>query len=102
MDIIITKSNKKDKKYKANIKDDNKNKTIHFGQAGASDMTQHGDEKRKKNYINRHRAREDWTLSGIDSAGFSSKHLLWNKPSFNESFKDLKKKYPSINFIYKK
>jgi len=95
------KSDKKDKKFKAIVKDKDKKKTIHFGQAKASDMTQHGDEDRKKRYISRHKKNEDWTKSGIETAGFYSKHLLWNKDSMDKSFTNLKKKFPSINFIYK-
>ena len=95
------KSDRKDKKFKAIVKDRDSKKTIHFGQAGASDMTQHGDESRKMRYISRHKKNENWNKSGIDTAGFYSKHLLWNKDSFEKSFKNLKKKFPTVNFIYK-
>lgn len=101
MEITISKSDKKDKKFKAIVKDKDKKKTIHFGQAGASDMTQHKSEDRKKRYISRHKKNEDWTKSGIDTAGFYSKHLLWNKDTMDKSFSNLKKRFPSINFIYK-
>ena len=101
MEVIITPSKKKDKKYDANIKTRDSNKTISFGANGYEDYTTHQDPKRKERYISRHKKREDWTKSGIDSAGFYSKHLLWNKPSFKDSFKDLKSKYPSIQFTYK-
>ena len=101
MDVTIMKSDKKDKKFKAIVKDKDKKKTIHFGQAGASDMTQHKSEDRKKRYISRHKKNEDWTKSGIDTAGFYSKHLLWNKDTMDKSFSNLKKRFPSINFIYK-
>ena len=40
MNIIIKPSNKTDKKYMAIIDD---KKTVHFGQAGASDFTKHKD-----------------------------------------------------------
>ena len=101
MNVTIMKSDKKDKKFKAIVKDKDSKKTVHFGQAGASDMTKHGDETRKVRYINRHKKNEDWTKSGIDTAGFYSKHLLWNKDSFDKSFKNLKKKFPTVNFTYK-
>ena len=101
MEITISKSDKKDKKFKAIVKDNDSKKTIHFGQFGASDMTKHGDEKRKERYIARHQKNENWTKSGIHTAGFYSKHLLWNETSFDKSFKDLKKKFPSITFTYK-
>ena len=52
MNIEISKSNKKDKQPMAVI--DGK-KTIHFGQAGASDFTKHKDPDRKDNYISRHK-----------------------------------------------
>ena len=101
MDVTIMKSDKKDKKFKAIVKDRDSKKTVHFGQAGASDMTKHGDESRKMKYISRHQKNENWNKSGIDTAGFYSKHLLWNKYTFDKSFKDLKKKFPSITFTYK-
>ena len=50
--IYITKSNRKDKKYMAII--DNK-KTIHFGATSYEDFTTHKDEKRKQNYMTRHK-----------------------------------------------
>ena len=101
MNVTIMKSDKIDKKFKAIVKDKDSKKTVHFGQAGASDMTKHGDEKRKDIYISRHKKNENWNRSGLDTAGFYSKHLLWNKDSFDKSFKNLKKKFPSINFTYK-
>ena len=54
-EINITKSNKPDKKFKATI---NNTKTVHFGQAGASDMTQHKNEVRNNRYIARHKKKD--------------------------------------------
>ena len=48
MEVIIRKSKKKDKKFDAIV--DGK-KTISFGSAGMSDMTQHKDPERKQRYI---------------------------------------------------
>ena len=45
MEIIIKPNHIKNKKFDAVISN---NKTIPFGQAGASDMTQHKNEDRKK------------------------------------------------------
>ena len=56
MDIVISKSNRKDKKLKAVI--DNK-KTIHFGASGYSDYTKHKDDTRKDAYIRRHKKNEN-------------------------------------------
>ena len=89
MEVIIKPSSKKDKKYDAII--DGK-KTVSFGAAGASDYTIHKDTARKNRYIDRHKDNEDWSKSGIKTAGFYSKHILWNKPSIKESIHDLNKK----------
>ena len=99
MEIIIKKSTNINKKFDAVI--DGKKK-ISFGQAGASDFTQHKDKDRKNRYIDRHKSNEDWTKSGIRTAGFYSKHVLWNKPTIEASVNDLNKKYKDINFKYKK
>ena len=86
------KSNKPDKKYFIITKD---NKKVYFGAAGMSDFPHHKDEERKQRYINRHKANEKqfWNKSGIDTASFWSRFLLWNKPTKNESYKYIKNKY---------
>ena len=73
MEVIISKSKKPDKKYDARI---NGSKTVSFGEKGASDFTKHKNTDRKEIYIDRHKAREDWTKSGATTAGFYSKHVL--------------------------
>ena len=88
MNIVIKPSSRKDKKFEALI--DGK-KTIHFGQAGASDFTQHKNEARKKLYENRHRKNEQW--NNPLTAGFWSKNILWNKKTLSESIKDTNNKY---------
>jgi protein required for attachment to host cells len=88
MEIIVKKSDKTGKKYMAVI--DGK-KTIHFGQAGASDFTIHKDLERKQRYINRHKKRESW--DNPETAGFWAKNLLWNKETLKESINDINKKY---------
>jgi len=75
------------------------NRTIHFGAAGMSDYTQNKDPSRKKRYIDRHRKRENWTKSGLKTAGFWSKHILWNKPTIRESIKDIENKF-DVNIKY--
>ena len=90
MNVEIQKSTNKDKKYKAVI--DGK-KTIHFGQKGAEDYTMHKDKERKERYIQRHKKRENWGLGGVDTAGFYSKNILWNRPTIESSINDLNKKY---------
>ncbi len=84
------KSDKPDKKYYIITKTEKK---VYFGQASASDFTKHKDEDRKNRYILRHQTNEDWGKSGIDTAGFWSRWLLWNKPTIKESYDDIKKRF---------
>ena len=99
MIVEISKSNKSDKKLKAVIND---NKTIHFGSFSHSDFTKHNDPKRKELYINRHKERENWTKSGVDTAGFYAKHILWGEKTIEKSIDKLNNKYKDITFKYKK
>ena len=96
MDIVISKSNRKDKKLKAVI--DNK-KTIHFGASGYSGYTKNKDDNRKDAYIRRHKKNENWAY--FKTAGFYAKHILWNKPSILESVKDTNKQFKNIHIKYK-
>jgi len=98
MNITLKKSNKPNKKYMVIIDD---KKTIHFGSKGMSDYTIHKDKERKNRYIDRHKKRENWTKSGIKSAGFWSKHISWNKPSLRESIRDTEKRF-NIKIKYSK
>ena len=58
-------------------------KTVHFGANGYSDFTIHKDPERMKRYDARHKTNENWTKSGIYTAGFWSKWILWSKPSLH-------------------
>jgi hypothetical protein len=98
MDVVISKSDNKNKKMKAVI---NGKKTVHFGQAGASDMTQHKDKDRKQRYIDRHKKNENWGASGVDTAGFYSRWLTWNKDTLTKSVDDLNKRFKNINIKLK-
>jgi hypothetical protein len=84
------KSDKPDKKFYIITND---NKKVYFGQASASDMSIHKDEVRKLRYITRHYKNENWTKSGIDTPGFWSRWYLWNKPTLEASYKDIKKRF---------
>lgn len=69
--------------------------SIDFGAAKPyyEDYTIHKDKERKRRYIQRHQKRENWTKSGINTPGFWSKNLLWNKKTIEESIKDIEKKF---------
>lgn len=89
MIVYLCKSTKSDKKYMVKID----SKTVHFGAAGMSDYTKHKDSERKSRYITRHKKRENWNKSGIKTAGFWSRWLLWNKSSLKSSITDIEKKF---------
>jgi hypothetical protein len=92
MDVIISKSKKKDKKFDALI---NGKKTISFGAKGYSDYTINKDLERKKNYLNRHRKTENW--KDPNTAGFYATNLLWNKTTLKKSIDDVNKNNSKIN-----
>jgi len=95
LQVKLSRSEKPDKKFKVNVG----LKTIHFGAKGMSDYTINKDPNRKRLYIKRHdprgrvKARENWSKSGIKTAGFWSRWLLWNKPSLDESIRDIEKRF---------
>lgn len=90
MSYKLEQSNRKGKRYKITTPD---GKSIHFGSDQHENFTMHGDKTRRKRYISRHKKREDWTKKGINSAGFYSKHLLWNKDTLEDSIKATEKKF---------
>ena len=82
------------KKYQVTLKSaDGKLKKIKFGSSGYDDYTKHKDDKRKESYLSRHEAREDWTKTGISTAGFWSRWILWNKRTIGASLNDVKKRF---------
>lgn len=90
--ISLKRSANPEKKYDATIETDTgREKTISFGNAGSRDFTLTKDEVLKKNYIARHRVREDWT--DPTTAGFWSKNILWNKKTIAESLRDTKARF---------
>lgn len=89
--IYLSRSSNPKKKYMVKVK----NKTIHFGSKIPfyQDYTIHKDLERKQRYIDRHRANEDWTKSGITTAGFWSRWLLWGEPTLRESIQKIEDKF---------
>lgn len=72
-------------------------KTVYFGQNGASDYTIHKDDKRRMNYIARHKSRENW--NDLNKAGTWSRYLLWEKPTLNEAIRNMERRFNiKINF----
>ena len=91
--VAIQRSSRTGKKYMAKVGD----KTVHFGATGYQDFTTSKDETRKASYLARHRANEDWALSGVDTAGFWARWLLWNKPSITSSIRDINQRFTTLN-----
>ena len=93
MFVEIKPATQKGKKLQAIFYDEDKKKikTIPFGQAGASDFTQHKDKERRTRYDIRHEKREDWT--NPMTAGALSKFILWNLPTLKASIADFRKRF---------
>lgn len=74
------------------------NRRVYFGGYGYHDYTlyfkefgkKYADEK-KKAYIARHKANENWTKSGIDTAGWWCYKYLWSYPTKEEAYEKIKK-----------
>jgi len=92
----LKSSTRKDKKWMVITPE---NKKIHFGAKGYEDYTIHKDKERKNRYVTRHKAKENWNKSGINTAGFWSYWILWNKPSLEDSIQFTEKKF-KINVIF--
>lgn len=89
----IRRSRKEEKKWDAVfVKPDGKEKTVSFGARGMSDYTKHKDKTRKQRYIKRHAGMgENW--KDPMTPGALSYWILWNKPSFDASLADFKKRF---------
>jgi hypothetical protein len=76
---------------------------IDFGQRGASDYTVHKDAERMRRYVVRHggstaasssSTKESWgAKSGLWTAGFWSRWLLWSRPSLAAAKKLISSKF---------
>ena len=90
--IILEKSEKPEKRFKVKIDE----KTIHFGSGkpkGKGAYIDHKDKEIKKNWEARHKVKENWSKSGIKTAGFWAKNILWSKPNLDDSIKNTEKKF---------
>ena len=68
-------------------------KKVHFGATGYSDFTIHKDHDRMLRYTQRHKKNENWKKSGIYTAGFWAKWILWNKPTLLASIRDTEQRF---------
>lgn len=66
---------------------------VDFGAKGYDDYTTHKDKHRRDLYKMRHVSRENWKISGILTAGFWSRWLLWNLPNLRDSLDDVRRRF---------
>ena len=97
MDVVISKSDNKNKKYKAVI--DGK-KTVHFGHSSYDDFTTHKNSKRRDNYIAR-TSKQDHSKQNVASPAWMSRFILWEKPTLKGAVESANKKYKDINIKLK-
>ena len=96
MRVFFKPSNRKDKKLMAIFTDDDKTEIInivHFGAKNMSDFTQHGDEQRKQNFLNRFNKLIKKNKNNKMSPMTLSHLILWNKESLEDSIEDYKKRF---------
>lgn len=87
----VHQSDKPEKKMYAELQSDSgRTKRVYFGAAGMSDFTKNKDPERKKSYIARHQATEDW--SNPETAGFWSRWVLWNLTNKSEAIAEATRK----------
>ena len=90
---IVTATDNKHK-YTVTIEDNEKKlHKVHFGAKSYSDYTHHRDPERKRLYILRHKTTENWKKSGILTAGFWSRWILWNCETMKDSIADVKRRF---------
>ena len=108
MRVQLTPSPDRRKKYRVTFVDGD---YVDFGANGYSNYTKHGDASRMRSYVRRHGGNippklekttnvrrihtdmlkvesstsEDWTRSGIRTAGFWSRWLLWSQPTLEKA-----------------
>ncbi len=93
MNVHLMKSPNHKKKFRVIFMN---GRTVDFGAANYSNYTIHQNPIRKNHYVNRHRARENWTKAGMYTAGFWSRWLLWSQPTMALAKKLIKKKFNLI------
>jgi hypothetical protein len=90
--LEIRPSKNKNKKFDAIFYvNDIQAKIIPFGAKNYFDYTTGTTDEQKRNYLNRHRSREDWETP--ITAGSLSRWLLWHTRDFEKNIKLFKKKF---------
>ena len=85
--IKFSRSERKGKKYMMVFED----RTIHFGSDVSQTFVEGASEKKRANYIARHKVREDWNSI---NAGSASRFILWGKSrNIQTNLKDYLKRF---------
>ena len=95
-----------DTKYKYFIVT-NQGRKIRFGSAKNRDYTIYYKEfgkdiaNQKRNaYLARHsKLKENWNMSGVDTAGWWSRFLLWEYPTIDEAYSHIEKKLINSGYL---
>jgi hypothetical protein len=121
MQVKVVRSPDRKKKFRAILED---GRTVDFGARGYSDYTKHKTPSRMRSYVLRHGGRipkriiaerdpkriqtlmlgvnssdrEEWKITGIDSAGFWSRWYLWSYPDFDSVRKFMSNRF-GIKFV---
>lgn len=76
--LSVRPSTDPEKKFDARFETDTgREKIVRFGARGMSDYTKNKDPERRRRYIERHSARENFNKP--DTPGALSRHLLWGE-----------------------
>jgi hypothetical protein len=85
------------KKYVARFIVNDKPRNVYFGAVGYGDFIQYSKQgkdiaqEKRKAYIARHGANEDWT--DPTKPGTLSRYILWEYPTFQRALKEYKRKF---------
>jgi hypothetical protein len=89
--LRIIPAEREDKKYTAVFEVDGRERRVSFGAAGMSDYTKNKDPERKRLYLARHAARENW--NDPMTPGALSRWILWNEPTLEASIRDYRRRF---------
>lgn len=91
--IKFSRSNRKGKKYMLIL--ENPRKTIHFGSDISQTYISDASDEKKKNYIARHKVRENWNEINPGSA---SRYILWgNSRNIKSNLRDYLTRFKIID-----
>jgi hypothetical protein len=83
--FVLTASPRAAKKFRVLLPDGSH---VDFGARGYSDYTVHKDKQRMLRYLARHHGKENWTRTGVHTAGFWSRWILWSRPSLQSAVRE--------------